>query len=215
MFDLLLAGGWIMVPLLICSVVALAIIIERTWQLRLEKIMPKGLTVSILHDIKERNLNTAKLIDIQNTTPLGELLVIIIKNVKNDRSVILNQLEEAGRAIIHKLERHLSLLGTIATVSPFLGLLGTVFGMIDIFSVINTEGVGNSNILAGGIAQALVTTAAGLSIAIPSLVCYRALQRKLDEISHKLEYECMRFLDNLIIISKANAKVNTETTVEA
>lgn len=215
MFDLLIAGGWLMLPLLICSILAVAIIIERLWQLRLDKIAPNGLADSVLRDIQNHNLTKEKLITIQNSTPLGELLVLSIRHIKNEKTTIVSKLEDAGRNIIHKLENHISLLGTIATVSPFLGLLGTVFGMIDIFSVINDQGVGNSNMLAGGIAQALVTTAAGLSIAIPSLAFYRSFQRKLDEIANKLENESINFLDRLILFSKTNIKVNSETTAEA
>lgn len=197
MFDLLLSGGWLMIPLMICSILALAIIIERSWQLRYTKVVPYGLNDSILYDLKKKNLSQDKIKSIENSSALGSLLVIGIKNITNDREYILDELEDSGRRIIHNLEKNLNMLGIIATITPLLGLLGTVVGMIDVFTVINQQGVGNANTLAGGISQALITTAVGLSIAIPSLVFYRSFQRKIDEISHRLENESVRFVDNI------------------
>lgn len=197
MFDLLLAGGWLILPLIICSVLALAIIIERSWQLRYTKVVPYGLNESIIHDLKKKSLSQDKIKDIEQNSALGELLVVGIRNLTQDRQYILDELEDRGRRIIHNLEKNLNMLGIIATITPLLGLLGTVVGMIDVFTVINQQGVGNANTLAGGISQALITTAVGLSVAIPSLIFYRSFQRKIDEISHRLEHESVRFVDNI------------------
>lgn len=205
MFDIILAGGWIMLPLFLCSIIALAIIIERSWCLRINKIIPQGLAASVVNDLKNKTLSQSKLTAIQSSSALGSLLIIGIKNHKKDRIIILNLLEDAGRSIIHKLERNLTMLGTIATITPLLGLLGTVIGMIDVFSIITEQGVGNANTLAGGISQALITTAAGLSIAIPSLVFYRSFQRRLDEIAYKLEHEAINFVDALRTINKISS----------
>lgn len=197
MLSILIAGGWVMVPLVICSILAVAIIIERSWKLRYNKVVPAGLNETIIFDLKNKTLSQEKLNEIQNSSPLGKLLMVAITNIKKDRSVILQELENTGRNIIHNLESNLNLLATIAAVSPLLGLLGTVIGMIQVFSVITESGIGNPNTMAGGIATALITTAAGLVIAIPSLVCYRTFQRRLDEIAFRMQQESIKLVDSI------------------
>lgn len=198
MLDLIIAGGVVMIPLIICSVLALAIIIERFWQLRYSKIVPEGLRESVLYDYKQRSLTKEHVSAIQNTSPLGELFSVAILNIKKERQLILSYLEDNGRRIMHNLERNLNLLGIISSIAPLLGLLGTVFGIIKIFAVINEQGAAtNASSLAGGIAEALITTAAGLIIAIPSLFFYRYFQRRLDEISYRMERETSIFLESL------------------
>lgn len=197
MFNLLLAGGWLMIPLLICSILALAIIIERSWSLSFNKVAPNGLSDSVLNDLLNHSLTNSKLKTIDSDSPLGKLFVVVIRHLKSDKATIVNYMEDAGKKIMHNLEKHLNMLGTIATIAPLLGLLGTVIGMIDVFSVITKQGVGNPNTLAGGISQALITTAVGLAVAIPSLIFYRSFQRKLDEIAYRLEHESIYFLDSL------------------
>ncbi len=197
MLSILIAGGWVMVPLVICSVFAMAIIIERSWKLRYNKVVPAGLNETIIFDLKNKTLSQEKLNEIQNSSPLGQLLIVAITNIKKERAVILHELENTGRNIIHNLESNLNLLATIAAVSPLLGLLGTVIGMIQVFSVITESGIGNPNTMAGGIATALITTAAGLVIAIPSLVCYRTFQRRLDEIAFRMQQESVKLVDSI------------------
>lgn len=219
MLDLILAGGWLMVPLLICSILALAIIIERSYALRYNKIIPNGLVNSVINDFNNQNITNSKTVAIKSSSPLGNLLVLILKNISADRQVIISLLENAGSKIMHNLEKHLNMLGTIATISPLLGLLGTVIGMIDVFSVITTQGVGNPNTLAGGISQALITTAVGLTVAIPSLIYYRSFQRRLDELSYQLEHQSMNFLDilknnSLKIHAAANSSKENQTAEE-
>lgn len=197
MLDILYSGGFLIIPLLICSILAVAIIIERSWQLRYNNVVPTGLNDSVIDDLKNKNLDQEKIINIQKSSALGELLVVGIKNIGKDRQYLLLELEDAGKRILHNLEKYLNMLGIIATITPLLGLLGTVVGMIDVFTVINTQGVGNANMLAGGISKALITTAVGLSIAIPSLVFYRSFQRRLDEIAYRFEHEAIKFVDNI------------------
>ncbi len=195
MLSLLMAGGWVMVPLFFCSIVATAIIVERAWQLQYNKVVPKGLNDSIIQDLRKKTLTQDKLIAIQDTSALGSVLCVAIHNMKKDRPVILQEVEEHGRRIMHKLEQNLNMLGIIATVSPLLGLLGTVVGMIQVFSVITEEGMNNPNLMAGGIATALVTTAVGLMIAIPSLAFYRFFQRRLDEVAYRIQQEAIFLVD--------------------
>ncbi|MBP9722285.1 MAG: MotA/TolQ/ExbB proton channel family protein [Gammaproteobacteria bacterium] len=197
MLNLLIAGGWLMLPLLICSIVAVAIIIERSWQLRYSKVVPNGLNESIIYDLKQKSLTHDKLLAIQQSSALGSMFSVAMNNIKKERPVILQELEESGRVTMHNLERNLSALGIIATISPLLGLLGTVVGMIQVFSVITEQGVNNANSMASGIATALITTAVGLIIAIPSLAFYRSFQRRLDEIAHRLQYESIKLVDNV------------------
>lgn len=133
MLDILLAGGWLILPLIICSILALAIIIERAWQLRQNKVIPRKLTISLLTDIKEKSISNQKLTIIEESSPLGSLLVLVVRNIGGKREVIISHIEDAGEKIVHNLEKHLNMLGTIATITPLLGLLGTVVGMIDVF----------------------------------------------------------------------------------
>lgn len=196
MINFLLNGGWLMLPLVICSILSFAIIIERFWCLREKRIIPEGLGHSLLYDYRKRVLSSAKVHDVEQSSPLGKLLVTVLRHYRESRADIIQYVEDEGNKVIHKLENHLNLLGTIATISPLLGLLGTVIGMIDVFTVITQQGVGNPNTLAGGISEALITTAAGLTVAIPSLIFHRAFQRKIANLSHKLEHETLEFLDN-------------------
>jgi biopolymer transport protein ExbB len=197
MLNLLYSGGFVMIPLILCSILAVAIVIERSWQLRYNNIVPNGLSDNVIQDFKNNTLNKDKIMSIKNSSALGELLAVGLKNIARDRNYLLAELEDTGRRILHNLERHLNMLGIIATITPLLGLLGTVFGMIKTFNALNMQTISNSNMLAGGIAEALITTAAGLCIAIPSVIFYRSFQRRLDEIAHRFEHEAVKFVDNV------------------
>ena len=165
MIDIFLAGGWLMYPLLVCSIIALTIIIERAWVLRAKKIAPPELVTSILKRLTNRAGPALKLTELASESPLGLILSRGLQNSEQGISIMRTRMEDQGRQILVELERYLNTLGTIAAAAPLLGLLGTVLGMIEIFSVLggdlNPEG------LAGGIAQALLTTAFGLFVAIP------------------------------------------------
>lgn len=195
MFEIIVAGGWLMVPLILCSIVALAIIAERFWSLRQEKVAPRHLLAQIWQWRKAGQLNQERLQALRAGSPLGRVLAAGLLNMAHSREVMKESLEETGRQVVLELERYLNTLGTIASISPLLGLLGTVFGMIKVFTAITTAGVGNPTVLAGGISEALITTAAGLTVAIPSLMFYRYFRGKVDALVLKMEEEALKLVE--------------------
>ncbi len=197
MLEFVKAGGWLMVPLLLCSIVAMAIIAERFWTLQKKRIAPNGLVLQAWQWAKERKLDKKKLQGLRDGSPLGRILAAGLVNRQHDREIMKESIEDVGRHVIHELERYLNTLGTIASIAPLLGLLGTVIGMIQVFAVITTEGVGDPGVLAGGISQALITTATGLSIAIPSLMFYRYFRGRVDELVLAMEQEALKMVEVL------------------
>lgn len=195
MFELILSGGWMMLPILLCSVVALAISLERLWSLKPERIMPENLLVQVWELIKNNQLNSKKLAAIKQQSPLGRILAAGLSNSKFGREVMKESIEEAANHVIHEMEKYLNFLGTIAAITPLLGLLGTVIGMIRVFTAIMLHGSGNASVLAGGISEALITTAAGLTVAIPSLVAHRFFQRRIDTLVVGLEQESLKLVE--------------------
>ena len=195
MFEIVKAGGWLMLPIIICSVVALAIIGERLWALQRKRVIPKHLVAQIWHWHNTGQLGDDQINSIRKGSPLGRVLASGLSNMKHNRDVMKESIEETGRHEIHEMERYLNTLGTIASITPLLGLLGTVIGMIQVFSVITTEGVGNPTVLSGGISQALITTAAGLSIAIPSVMFYRYLRGRVEELVVVMEQEAIKLVE--------------------
>jgi biopolymer transport protein ExbB len=186
-----------MIPLIACSVVALAIIAERSWSLQKRRVCPDNLVAQVWHWAKAGQLDASRVSALRSASPLGRVLAAGLINLRQERMIMREAIEETGRHVAHELERFLNTLGTVAVISPLLGLLGTVFGMIDIFSVITSAGVGNPQVLANGIAQALITTAAGLVIAIPALMFHRHFQRKIDEIVVTMEQEALKMVEVL------------------
>lgn len=184
-----------MVPIILCSIVAVAIIGERLWALQRKKIIPKHLVAQIWHWHSMGQLGEDQITTIRKSSPLGRVLAAGLSNMKHSRDVMKESIEEIGRHEVHELERYLNSLGTIAAITPLLGLLGTVIGMIKVFSVITMEGVGNPTVLSGGISEALITTAAGLSIAIPSLMFYRYLRGKVEELVVIMEGEAIKLVE--------------------
>ena len=174
MIDLLVAGGWVMPLIVACSVVALSISIERYIALDRSKVAPPHLLATVWRDLKQGELNAQKLAQLRTNSPLGAILVAGIANRGQGRDVMKESISEAASHLVHDLEKYLNSLGTVAAIAPLLGLLGTVVGMIDVFTQITTVGTGNANALAGGISEALLTTAAGLIVAIPALVMHRS-----------------------------------------
>lgn len=195
MLELIKAGGLLMWPILLCSVISLAIIIERFWSLQTKRITPKNLVGQVWQWAKTGHLDAKRINDIRRESPLGRLLAAGLVNLKHDREVMKESIEEVGRHVAHELERFLNTLGTIAQISPLLGLLGTVIGMINVFSVITTQGVGDPGVLAEGIMQALITTAAGLTVAIPTLMFYRYFRGKVDELVLTMEQESLKLVE--------------------
>jgi biopolymer transport protein ExbB len=193
--DLMKAGGWLMVPILMCSVAAMAIVIERLWALRRKRIMPDGLVMHIWNLQRSNQLDDQRIAEIRQGSALGRMLAAGLVNRFHAREVMKEAIQDTGRHVVSGMERYLSTLGTIAAVTPLLGLLGTVIGMIDVFAVIMDAGVGDPAVLAGGISQALVTTAAGLSIAIPSLLFHRYFVSQVDKLVVGMEEQALRLIE--------------------
>jgi biopolymer transport protein ExbB len=195
-FEVVRAGGWVMWPILLCSTLALAIIVERMWALRPNSIMPAGLIPEIWKLHSENALDEAQIRRIQLDSPMGAILAAGLNNHRYGREVMKESLEQAGRSVIHDLGRYLDTLGTIASVSPYLGLLGSVLGMIKVFSQFSVEnGITNPAHLAGGISEILVATASGLMLAIPSLMFYRYFRARIDSLAIRMEAECLRLVE--------------------
>jgi len=193
--EILISGGWLMVPIIACSVVSLAIIGERFWSLNGEKILPSELVSSVWKLHKANQLDKSKVQSLSTSSPLGRVLAAGIVNQSNGREIMKESIEEVGRQVAHDLEKYLNSLGTIASITPLLGLLGTVIGMIKVFAAITAHGVGDPTVLAGGISQALITTASGMSVAIPSLMFYRYFRGKVDELVIKMESEALKLVE--------------------
>lgn len=195
MIDLLVAGGWVMPLIVACSVVALSISIERYLALDRSKVAPPHLLATVWRDLKQGELNAQKLAQLRTNSPLGAILAAGIANRGQGRDVMKESISEAASHVVHDLEKYLNSLGTVAAIAPLLGLLGTVVGMIDVFTQITTVGTGNANALAGGISEALLTTAAGLIVAIPALVMHRYFTGLIDTIVVDLEREAIKLVD--------------------
>lgn len=197
MVEFIVAGGWMMLPILICSVVAMAIILERFWSLQRRRITPDNLAVQVWQWAKSGVLDDKRIASLRSESPLGRVLAAGLVNREYDRDVMKESIEEVGRHVVYELGRYLNTLGTIAAISPLLGLLGTVVGMIKVFAAITTEGVGDASILAGGISEALLTTAAGLSVAIPTLMFYRFFRSRVEGYVVTMEQEALKLVEVL------------------
>ena len=197
MYHILAAGGWVMPFIVICSVLALAIAIERHFALNRNKIAPPHLLANVWRQLKSADLDAQRLRTLRQGSPLGAILAAGLANRHQGRDVMRESIREAASHVIHRLERYLNALGTIAAITPLLGLLGTVMGMISVFAEITTHGTGNANALAGGISEALLTTAAGLAVAIPSLVMHRHYTARIESIVVELEREAIKLVDAL------------------
>ncbi len=197
MLELVKAGGWLMLPILLCSVVSLAIVIERFWTLRRQRIAPKGLVTQVWQMARQGHIDRKRLQALRTGSPLGRVLAAGLINARREREVMKEAIEDTGRHVVHDLQRFLNTLGTIAAITPLLGLLGTVIGMIKVFAVITSEGVGDASVLAGGISEALITTAAGLSVAIPTVMFYRYFMGRVDDLVVTMEQEALRLVEVL------------------
>lgn len=206
MWELVQAGGWLMLPILFCSIVSFAIIAERLWVLQRKKVVPEKLVHGIWTLLKKEALTENHVLEIEKGSPLGKVLAAGLLSRHLPRAQIKERIEETGRFVAHDLERFMNSLGTISTITPLLGLLGTVIGMIKVFTAITTVGVGDPGQLAGGISEALITTAAGLSVAIPSLIFHRYLKRRIDELVVDMEQEAIKFIEVLHVKRKKVAQ---------
>jgi biopolymer transport protein ExbB len=194
MLELLLAGGWLMLPILLCSTLALAIIMERFWSLRRSRVVPVELGARVREWAERHELDMEHIDRLRQESALGKVLAAALVNRHRSRDIIKEAVEDTGRHVVHELERFLNTLGTIAGIAPLLGLLGTVIGMIKVFSAIMLHGVGNANELAGGISEALITTAAGLTVAIPSYFFFRYFKGRVEEYVVSMEEQAIHLI---------------------
>jgi biopolymer transport protein ExbB len=195
MWEIVRAGGPVMWPIILCSIIAAAIILARLWTLQDKRVLPRELTAKVWHLIENNQVNEKVITALEQNSPLGRVLAAGLANRHRPHDVIMERLEDTGRHVIHELERFLNTLGTIAGIAPLLGLLGTVTGIIKAFNAIQEGGVGDPRALSGGIAEALITTAAGLIVAIPALFAYRYLRGKVDTIVVEMEKDAIRLAD--------------------
>lgn len=195
MFELVKAGGWLMLPIIACSIAAMTIVAERLWAYRRKRVIPGNLVAQVWKLYKANQLTAAHVTTVRDSSPLGRILAAGLVNHRHSREVMKEAIEEEGRQVVHELERYLNTLGTIAAISPLLGLLGTVIGMIKVFTAITAAGVGNPTVLAGGISEALITTAAGLSVAIPSLIFHRYLTGRVDQLVVGMEEQAIKLVE--------------------
>ena len=184
-----------MLPILGCSVIALAIVLERFWSLQKKRVAPENLVAKVWKLDQNKQLNDQKVLTIRDSSPLGRILAAGLNNRFSTRDVMRESIEETGRHVAYELQLFLTTLGTIAAISPLLGLLGTVVGMIQVFAVITSVGVGDPTELANGISKALITTAAGISVAIPSIFFVRYFRRKVDGLVVDMEGEAIKLVE--------------------
>jgi len=192
--EIIKSGGWLMLPILLCSVATVAIIIERFWTLRPNRIAPKHLLSEVWGWIRNNELDGDKMRGLRTSTALGQILAAGLANSKYGRDIMKESIQEVASHVVHDLERYLNTLGTIAVITPLLGLLGTVIGMIEVFTAM-IESAGNAKVLAGGISQALITTAAGMTVAIPALIFHRLFTRRIDDLVVEMEQEAVKLVD--------------------
>ena len=198
MLELIRAGGWPMIPLLLLSAVALGIIVERFWTLRPSRVLPPGLGDEVLAWVaRGKPLEPAHIDSLRSTSPLGALLAAALDVRQRSREEVRERVEDVGRHLVHRMERFLNTLGTIASAGPLLGLFGTVVGMIEMFLGILDHGIGDASQLAGGIGKALVCTAAGMLVAIPALAFHRYFRGRIAGYIVDMEHEAIRLMDVL------------------
>lgn len=194
MLSLIQAAGWPIWPIIIASVFAMGIIVERMWTLRLSVISPKELLPRVLNEYKRNGVNPEMIARLQQHSPLGEILAAGLKNVKSSREVMKESIEESGRVVAHDLNRYLTTLGTIAALSPLMGLFGTLVGMIEIFGS-NSPAGSNPAQLAYGISVALYNAAFGILVAIPSMIFYRYFRSRVDDFVIEMELQALKLVE--------------------
>jgi len=195
MLEIIQSGGWLMVPILLCSIIAAAISGERLWSLQRSRVLPANLLARTWTSLRNSEIDAQRLRELRTGSALGSVFAAGIANTRRGREVVKQAMTEATDQVSHELERYLTALGIIASIAPLLGLLGTVWGMIDVFSELMAAGAGNASMLAGGISKALITTAAGLTVAIPALMFHKFFQRRVDELVVSIEQESGKLAD--------------------
>lgn len=197
MYSLIQAAGWPIWLIIVASVTAVGIIGERVLALRISVVTPKGLLPKVIREYQERGVNKDMLVRLHSHSPLGQVFAAGLKNIKSTREVMKESIEEAGRAVSHDLDRYLTTLGTIASMSPLLGLFGTVVGMIEIFGSNSPTGDSNPAQLAHGISVALYNTAFGILVAIPSMIFYRYFRAKVDSMVVEMELQALKLVETV------------------
>ncbi|AAZ97463.1 probable exbB-like biopolymer transport [Thiobacillus denitrificans ATCC 25259] len=194
MLAIIEAAGWPVWPLILASVIAVAIIIERAYSLRTREVAPAGLLLETIKVYQERGVSTELVSHLADNSPLGRIFATALRNANNSREIMKESIEEAGRAVTHDLDRFLTSLGTIASMAPLLGLLGTVIGMIEIFGA-QTGGAANPGQLAHGISIALYNTAFGLIVAIPAMIFYRYFRSRVESLVVDMEQQAIKLVE--------------------
>ncbi len=194
MSDILLKMGLMMIPLILSSIVAVVVILSLFLTLRKDKVLPAGLADNALQVAKTGKVSKDQIEGVRETALLGQVLATGLENLGQPRHVMKEAIEESGRHVVHAMDKFMTTLGTVAAIAPLLGLLGTVVGMISVFSVITAQGVGSPTELAGGISQALLTTAFGIGIAVPALIAHRYFRGLITDYAIEMERESMRLL---------------------
>ncbi len=197
MLDLIKAGGWLMAPILACSLAATVIIFDRLMALRRARVLPEQLVRTLRGWAERGAISRDEVEALPLASPLGRIVAVGLASRGYGREIVRERTEDTGRHVVHELERFLNALGTIAAISPLLGLLGTVAGMIKIFQIVSAQGNSNFSLLSVGIAEALVTTAAGLAVAIPSVLFYRYFHARVDDLVVNIERETLELVDLL------------------
>lgn len=196
MFAIIQAAGWPIWPLIIASIIAVGIIVERAWSLQRSKIVPRSLLPEISQEVKQKGVTQDLLNRLSQGPLLARLFAVGLRNVRSSREIMKESLEESGRVAAHELERFLTTLGTIASLAPIMGLFGTVVGMIEIFGAQGGPGVSaNPQQLAHGISVALYNTAFGLLVAIPSIIFYRHYRAKVDGLVVEMEMQAVKLVE--------------------
>jgi biopolymer transport protein ExbB len=193
--DIIQAAGWPIWPIILCSVIALGIIGERAWSLRRSAVSPRDLLPAVVREFQQSGVSQEMLERLARNSPLGRIFAAGLRNVKSSRDVMKESIEESGRGVTHELDRFLTTLGTIATMAPLLGLLGTIIGMIEIFGAQSPTGIANPQQLAHGIAIALYNAAFGIIVAVPALVFYRFYRAKVDDLVVEMEQQAVKLVE--------------------
>jgi biopolymer transport protein ExbB len=197
MWELVQAGGYFMWPIILCSVAAVGILFERLWTLQRKRVLPEELIKKVSQLAESGQVNPKVIEALEKNSPLGRVMAAALANRDRGREIMMERVQDTGRHVVHELERFLNTLGTIASISPLLGLLGTVTGIIRAFNAVMLGGMGDPRLLAGGISEALITTAGGLAVAIPSFIAYRYLRGKVERIVIDMEKIAVTFADSL------------------
>lgn len=197
MIQIIQAAGWPIYPIILCSVIAIAIIGERFYSLRQDRVAPRDLLPRLVQEFRKNSVTPELLNEIAESSHLGKVLAAGLKNVKSSREIMKESIEEAGLAVAHDLDRFLTTLGTIATMSPLLGLLGTIIGMIEIFGASTPTGITDPAQLAHGISIALYNAAFGIIVAVPSLVFYRHFRARADSLVVQMELQAVKLVEVL------------------